>query len=529
MKLWAQFAVFASILLLMPHAHAQNEQDALKLPTYLEKDEDKDGKEDKKPKNPLEDLEYVPSKDGEVPVHIDAATPGMMPQQALEVPEDVLKRLAFLPEETLDFIKSGKTNKAVRPDKMFEKILKAESDEQITAYIDAIISVYDQIEYKEGRDKSSIALDTKAANFNTWRLLRPSALNPSREPGPINLSRYVGGYGRSIPTFAGAPVALTPEDLTAGKVEVAILGAPLDMGSGWRGARHGPLAMRVMGRGFGGTDVATMVNPGEVLNIVDYGDAAIDQMSTERSMKEVRRVVREIAKTGTVPIIVGGDHSLEYPNVAAMADVYGKGKIGVVHFDAHLDTGRGRPHLMSHGQPIYRLMREAHVRPEDYIQVGLRAHYSKQYYEWQKLIGMRYHTMAEVERRGWDATLDRVLKEASENTDYLYVSFDVDVLDPGFEPGTGTPVSGGLDMREAITIIRRLCAESNLIGFDIVELAPELDPTYRSTLNANSIVFACLTGMAMRKQGITEPHFISDLSSDHGQNDFYGDKTGDKK
>jgi agmatinase len=252
--------------------------------------------------------------------------------------------------------------------------------------------------------------------------------------------------------------------------------------------------------------------------------SAKDQNDAERSVQEVRSMVREIAETGAIPIIIGGDHSLEYPNVAAMADVYGKGKVAVVHFDAHLDTGRGRVHLLSHGQPIYRLMKEAHVRPEDFIQVGLRAHYSKSYYEWEKEIGMKYHTMAEVERFGWDAVMERVIKEATENTEYLYVSFDVDVLDPAFQPGTGTPVSGGLTMREAIPIVRRLCAETKLVGFDIVELAPALDSTYVSALNANSLMFACMTGIAMHKKGMTEKGFISELSSDHGQDDYYGDK-----
>ena len=194
-----------------------------------------------------------------------------------------------------------------------------------------------------------------------------------------------------------------------------------------------------------------------------------------------------------------------------------------MHFDAHLDTGRGRVHLMDHGQPIYRLMKEAHIRPEDYIQVGLRAHYDKSFYEWQQDIGMNYHTMAEVERRGWEAVMERVLKEARENTDYLYVSFDMDVLDPAFAPGTGTPVAGGLTMREAIPIVRRLCAETDLVGFDIVELAPQLDPSYVSTLNGNSLMFACLTGIAMREEGITQEGFLSPLSSEHGQDDYYGD------
>ncbi len=119
---------------------------------------------------------------------------------------------------------------------------------------------------------------------------RPTNLDPKREPGPINLSRYVGGRGGGIPTFAGAPVAITPEDLKAGKVDIAIVGAPLDMGSGYRGAKGGPLALRSMS-GASGNDMYTMVDPSAELNIVDYGDIAIDNMSTERSMEHVRAMV----------------------------------------------------------------------------------------------------------------------------------------------------------------------------------------------------------------------------------------------
>jgi agmatinase len=464
----------------------------------------------------------TPSVAGVIPSKIDSATPGLMPLKPLEdIPDDVMTIIESLPAAQREFVLSGKTNDVLPKDTLF-KLLTSESTAK--EYLDTIMSIHAQIGFKEGRDIGAIELDTSSPDFNSWRLKRPQSMNPDREPGPISLGRYLGGGRSGIPTFANAPVALTPEDLIAGKVDVAILGAPLDMGSGWRDAIHGPRAMRMLHRGTGGTDVSTMITPSSVLNIVDYGNAAIDQLSTERSVQEVRSMVREIAQTGAVPIIIGGDHSLEYPNVAAIADVYGKGKVSVVHFDAHLDTGRGRVHLLSHGQPIYRLMKEAHIRPENFIQVGLRAHYSKSYYKWEKEIGMKYHTMAEVERRGWDAVMDRVIKEATENTDYLYVSFDVDVLDPAFQPGTGTPVSGGLTMREAIPIVRRLCAETKLVGFDIVELAPALDSTYVSALNANSLMFACMTGIAMHKEGITEKGFISELSSEHGQDDYYGDK-----
>jgi len=137
---------------------------------------------------------------------------------------------------------------------------------------------------------------------------------------------------------------------------------------------------------------------------------------------------------------------------------------------------------------------------------------------------MRYPAMAEREQRGWDAVLDRVVAEASEDGRKLHISFDIDVLDPAFTVATGTPVPGGITMREAISIVRRLCAESNVVGFDLVELHPALDPTYKTTLNSSHIVKACLTGLAMNKEGLTAEHYLSPLSSEHAIDDYYGDQ-----
>jgi agmatinase len=132
--------------------------------------------------------------------------------------------------------------------------------------------------------------------------------------------------------------------------------------------------------------------------------------------------------------------------------------------------------------------------------------------------------MAEIERRGWEAVLDRVVAEASEDGRKLHISFDIDVIDPAFTVATGTPVAGGLTMREAITIVRRLCAESNVVGFDLVELHPALDPTYKTTLNSAHIIKACLVGLAMNREGLTEKHYLSPLSSEHALDDYYGDQ-----
>lgn len=345
-----------------------------------------------------------------------------------------------------------------------------------------------------------------------------------RKPGPINVQRLAGGMGwGGIPTFFHAPVALTPEDLRAGDVDVAILGAPLDMSTGMRGAAHGPRAIRAsdvyLGYGtYSDEHLHVLVNPMETLNIVDYGDAPIDGFSTELSVEPVRRLVREIAETGAIPFVVGGDHSLELPDVAGVTDVYGKDNVGVIHFDAHFDAAGAAAHVISHAQPIRRLIEEGHIEGKNYIQVGLRGYWPGEHgFEWMREHGLRYHTMAEIERDGWDAVMKRVLYEASDGPEYLYVSLDIDVLDPAYTPGTGTPEPGGLTPREMFPLIRRLCSENNLVGFELVEVNPLADPGYTTTLNANRLLRECLTGIALRKRGITEKAYLSDLTTDDGR------------
>ena len=120
--------------------------------------------------------------------------------------------------------------------------------------------------------------------------------------------------------------------------------------------------------------------------------------------------------------------------------------------------------------------------------------------------------------------MEDVIREAKDGPEYMFVSFDIDTLDPAFVPGTGTPEPGGLLPREAFPIVRRLCAESNVVGFDLVELHPSLDPTYATTLNSAHIIKACLTGLAMNEKGLTDPHHLSPLASEHAIDDYYGDQ-----
>jgi agmatinase len=440
------------------------------------------------------------------------------------LPPELAAKLQDLPKEKMDFLLGeGTKGFAARPELLFERF-KDKSAKEIEAYIDGMMLVVDQSKYHAGTDAASIPLDTESESFNGWKVRRPSVFDTPREPGPINLNRYLGaGPKQGIPTFFNLPVALTPADLKAGKVEVAIVGAGLDMGSGFRGAAYGPRAVRT-GEVYKGQGMVTpenmhvMVSPFNELNIVDYGDIAVDQMSTERSLEHIREVVREIAQTGAIPMIVGGDHSLMYPDAAGVVDVYGKGKVGIVHFDSHYDAGKGEPHLISHGQPVWRLFREDLVPGKNFIQVGLRGYWPNQEgFEWMREKGLRYHTMAEIEKSGWDAVMNRAMKEAREGPEYIYISFDIDVLDPAFMPGTGTPEPGGLTMREVLPIVRRLCAETKVVGFELVELDPLVDPGYTTALNSNRVLRECLTGIAMRKRGLTQEHYLSPLTTEHGQ------------
>lgn len=351
---------------------------------------------------------------------------------------------------------------------------------------------------------------------DTWRTRRDRSGDPSRAPGPIDLRRYELHPAFSGPsTFMGLPVCLTPDDLREGEVDAAIIGAPMDSGIGHRGASFGPGAIRGAERYIPSPAVLmnhlhVRVQPFDVLTVVDYGDAAVDPFSIEASMPTIREVVREVVETGAVPVVLGGDHSIMWPDVAACADVHGAGRVGVVHLDAHADCSADHMgHHVTHGTPIRRLIEDEHVPGRNFVQIGLRGYYpDNELLEWMRSHGMRSHFMAEVERDGLDRVVERAIDEALDGPELLYISFDVDVLDPAYAPGTGTPEPGGLTTREVFPVVRRLCHEAQVVGFEVVEVAPGIDPAYTTALNAHRLVVEALTGLAMRRLGLQGPRYL---------------------
>jgi agmatinase len=384
-------------------------------------------------------------------------------------------------------------------------------------------------EYKPDIQKT-IPMDIADPSLDLLKTRR-SDLQEGREPGLIDVQRFPSGVGyNGIPTFFRLPIALTPADLKAGDVDVAFIAAYVDMGMGQRGANRGPNALRhspaeyVAWGEFSMPHMETMINPLKDIVAVDYGDAPNDPLSTERSMEPIREIVREAMEVKNsrdehvIPFVIGGDHSISYPSIAAAADVYGKGNVGVIHFDAHYDATQMLGHLASHGAWVKRLIDEGHVPGRNFIQVGLRGYYpDSSSFEWMRENEFRYHTMAEVDRRGWDAVVKDVIREANDGPDYIYISFDIDVIDPAYMAGTGTPEPGGITNRQAFRLLRRLCAESNVIGIDVLELAPERDPGYTTVHNTNRLVRECMVGIGLRKKGITDPDYLSPLTVDDGR------------
>nr|MBO2512953.1 hypothetical protein [Gammaproteobacteria bacterium] len=222
--------------------------------------------------------------------------------------------------------------------KLVEELERRSPDEvrQLVADMMAAVAAF---AYRPGEDMGAIPLNPESPQFNSFKVLKPRALDElERAPGPFSVKRYIYERG-GIPTFAGAPVALTPEDLVAGAVDVAIAGIPQNMSSGKRDARNGPNAMRAM-HGIADRDLYSMIDPGAVLNIVDYGDFAVDRMSLERGLDHAYDMVLDVVAAGAVPFLVGGDHSLMYPSVKAVRDVRPGEPLGVVHFGAHHNAER---------------------------------------------------------------------------------------------------------------------------------------------------------------------------------------------
>jgi len=314
-------------------------------------------------------------------------------------------------------------------------------------------------------------------------------------------------YGPDI-TFLGVPACDLDDDAALRAADVVVVGAPFDGGTSHRaGARFGPQAIRqacYLSHDGSRPSLALRVDGLRDLRVVDAGDVEMFSGDIERALGALRVAVAKVATAGAMPVVLGGDHSITWPDVTGVADQHGHGSVAVVHFDAHADTGDVEfGSLYGHGQPMRRLIESGAARGDRFFQLGLRGYWpGPETLRWMASQGMRSYEMTELGRRGLDVCLDEVLA-ASRDCAGVFLSVDIDVVDPGMAPGTGTPEPGGLTARQLLDAVRRVCHEADVVGVDVVEVSPPYDTSDVTALLANRVVLEALSAVARRRRDAT--------------------------
>ena len=310
--------------------------------------------------------------------------------------------------------------------------------------------------------------------------------------------RYVPEDSLQSPRFTGpATFARLPHVRTLEEVDLVIVGVPFDTAVTYRaGGRFGPNAVRAASVMLRPYNTNLQVLPFEVLSCVDYGDVSIVPGYIERSYEAIERTVAPIVEAGVVPLLIGGDHACTLAHLRAIRS---RGPVAVIDFDAHTDAWDSYfGEKYNHGTWMRRAIEEGLVDVARSIEVGLRGSvYGST--DWSVLrdeLGLDYLTTEEVLAIGPDATAARIRERVDGGI--AYITFDVDVVDPAFAPGTGTPEPGGPSAHEMLAIVRRL-TEIDFVGFDVVEVIPAYDPADQTAFLAANLAYEMLSLVALQR------------------------------
>jgi agmatinase len=318
--------------------------------------------------------------------------------------------------------------------------------------------------------------------------------------GVIDPRRRWGGGDK--PDYAGlltyAAMPYTEDRTELAGVDVAIVGAPTDdFVSDRPGTRFGPRAIRAASCPPG-PHLEAGVDAFEALRVVDYGDAPVMPVNLPRTHEAIERTVAEVCEAGALPVVLGGDHSIAEPDIRACAKAHGP--LGLIHFDTHTDTAAELFGVeVNHGTPMYRLVEQGHLDPSRYVQIGLRGYWpGPGEFAWQEERGITAIFMHELRERGIEEAIGRAVAVAGEGPAFL--SVDIDVLDPAFAPGTGTPEPGGMTSVDLLWACRQIGESVELVGADVVEVIPTAVGSADLTATvADRVIREILTGIALRR------------------------------
>jgi guanidinobutyrase len=297
--------------------------------------------------------------------------------------------------------------------------------------------------------------------------------------------------GNEMPRFGGpATMMRLPLQPNAEGLDICFVGVPLDIGTSNRaGTRFGPRQIRAESAMLRPYNMATRAAPFDSLRIADIGDVAINTFDLKKSMSIIEAAYDSILRTPCKPLTLGGDHTVVLPILRAMRKKHGA--LGLIHVDAHADVNDTMfEEKIAHGTPFRRAVEEGLLEAKRVVQIGLRGTgYSAGDFDWPREQGFRVVPVEQC----WHRSLGPLMEEvrAQLGSGLVYVSFDIDSLDPAFAPGTGTPEIGGLTTIQAIEILRG-CRGLNLVGGDLVEVSPPYDPSGNTALVAANLLFEML-------------------------------------
>ncbi|MDT5080781.1 MAG: guanidinobutyrase [Mycobacterium sp.] len=313
------------------------------------------------------------------------------------------------------------------------------------------------------------------------------------------------GFGPDI-TFLGVPRCDLDDVSTYADADIVILGAPLDGGTTYRsGTRFGPSALRqacYLPQDGSRPSLALRVDGLKDLRVYDAGDVEFYNGNIERAVELIEADVFKISSAGAIPIILGGDHTIAWPDHTGVARQHGFGNVSMIHFDAHADTGDIHlGSLVGHGTPMRRLIESGALRGDRFLQLGLRGYWPDEpVLQWMAAHGLRSYEMTEIVARGLETCLTEAFQIATSDCEGVFLSVDIDVCDPGHAPGTGTPEPGGFTARELLDAVRRICYELPVLGIDVVEVSPPYDHADITALLGNRVVLEAISAIARRRK-----------------------------
>src|SRR5215210_266528 len=323
------------------------------------------------------------------------------------------------------------------------------------------------------------------------------------------MARYGAQFGPDI-TFLGVPACDLDDEASYADADVVVVGAPFDGGTSHRpGTRFGPQAIRMtdyLPHDGSRPSLALRTDGLRDLRVLDAGDVEMYCGDIEGALPALETAVETVARAGAIPVVLGGDHSIAFADATGVANALGHGRVSMLHFDAHADTGDIEfGSLWGHGQPMRRLIESGALRADRFLQIGLRGYWPPpETLDWMAEQRMRSYEMAEIGHRGLETCLTEAFGIATDECEGVFLSVDIDVCETEHAPGTRTPEPGGLTARQLLDSVRRICLELPVVGMDVVEVSPPYDHADITAALANRVVLEALSAIARRRRDARE-------------------------